>query len=79
LGGKFGRFGRSNWQVWAENLAGLGGQNGRFGRKIWQAAGGIQRALPAGCDDGGGVLNGVAVASRQTASHCHQAGRAQGK
>jgi len=43
LGGKFGRFGRSNWQVWAENLAGLGGQNGRFGRKIWQAAGGKNR------------------------------------
>jgi len=75
LGWQNGRFGRSNLQAWAENLAGLGGQIGRFGWTNWQAAVGFQRALPAGCDDGGGERNGVAVASHKTSAHSHQAGR----
>jgi len=63
----------------AGKFAGLGGQIGRFWRAKWQAAGGFQRALPAGCGDGGGERGGEAAASRQTATHCHQAGREQGK
>jgi len=62
-------------QVRAENFAGSGGQNGRLWLAKWQAAGGIQRATPAGCDDDGGELYGVAVATRTAAAHCHQAGR----